>query len=53
MERGQSLNLRLLQRTVASAALKHLSEVPTAVLDIAGKAGRADDMTAVAVRLAR
>ena len=47
------LNLHLLQKTVVSAALKHFSEVPAAVLDAAGPTGRADDMTAVAVRLVR
>jgi hypothetical protein len=47
------LYLDLLQKTVVSAALKHFSEVPAAVLDAAGPRGRADDMTAVAVRLAR
>jgi serine/threonine protein phosphatase PrpC len=47
------LNLHLLQKTVVSAALKHFSEVPAAVLDAAGPTGRADDKTAVAVRLVR
>ena len=47
------LNLHLLHKTVVSATLKHFSEVPAAVLDAAGPTGRADDMTAVAVRLAR
>ena len=46
------LNLYLLQKTVVSAALKHFSEVPQAILDAAGRAGRADDMTAVALRVA-
>lgn len=45
------LNLHLLQKTVVSAALKRFSEVPAAVLDAAGPTGRADNMTAVAVRL--
>jgi len=47
------LNLYLLQKTVVSAALKHFSEVPAAILDTAGRTGRADDMTALALRLAR
>jgi serine/threonine protein phosphatase PrpC len=45
------LNLYALQRTVTSAVLKHFSDVPSAILDAAGKAGRADDMTALALRL--
>lgn len=44
------LHLYALQKTVVSAALRHFSEVPAAILDAAGKAGRADDMTAVAIR---
>jgi|SRR5271167_3318773 len=47
------LNLHLLQKTVVSAALKRFSEMPAAVLDAAGPTGKADDMTAVAVRLVR
>jgi serine/threonine protein phosphatase PrpC len=47
------INLFLLQKTVVSAAVKHFSEVPAAILDAAGRAGRADDMTALALRLAR
>jgi serine/threonine protein phosphatase PrpC len=47
------LTLYTLQKAVMSAAAKHFSEVPAAVLDAAGRTGRADDMTAVAVRLAR
>jgi serine/threonine protein phosphatase PrpC len=47
------LNLDLLQKTVVSAALKHFSEVPAAILEATGPTGRADDMTAVALRLAR
>jgi hypothetical protein len=37
-------------RLVMEAALRHLSEVPPAILDAASRAGRADDMTAVVVR---
>jgi len=47
------LNLYLLQRTVMGAAIRHFSEVPSAILDTAGRAGRADDMTALALRLVR
>jgi len=36
---------------VVGAALEHFSEVPDAVLDAASRTGRADDMTAVALRL--
>ena len=39
-----------LGRLVMEAALHHLSEVPPAILEEAGRAGRADDMTAVVVR---
>ncbi len=41
-----------LERAARKAALAHLSEVPPAILDAAGQHGRADDMTAVAIRLA-
>jgi serine/threonine protein phosphatase PrpC len=41
----------LLQKAVASAAARHFSEVPQAVLQAAGRTGRADDTTAVALRL--
>jgi len=47
------LNLYALQKTVVTATVKHFSEVPAAILDAAGKAGRADDMTAIAVRIVR
>jgi serine/threonine protein phosphatase PrpC len=47
------LNLHTLQKTVVTAAVKHFSEVPSEILDAAGRAGRADDMSAVAMRLAR
>jgi serine/threonine protein phosphatase PrpC len=39
-----------LGRLVMQAALRHLSDVPGAILDEAARAGRADDMTAVVVR---
>ncbi len=41
-----------LERTVRKAALQHFSEVPPAILELAGSHGRADDMTAVAIRMA-
>lgn len=47
------LNLYALQKATVSAAARHFSEVPVAILDAAGKTGRADDMTAVALRLGR
>jgi serine/threonine protein phosphatase PrpC len=47
------LNPYLLQKTVVNAYVRHFTEVPAAILDAAGKAGRADDMTALALRLAR
>jgi serine/threonine protein phosphatase PrpC len=47
------LNLFLLRRTVMSAAVRHFSDVPQAILDAAGRTGRADDMTAIVLRLAR
>jgi serine/threonine protein phosphatase PrpC len=39
------------EKAVRSAVLKHFSEVPQTLLDSAAKRGRADDMTAVALRL--
>jgi serine/threonine protein phosphatase PrpC len=47
------LNLYALQKTVVNAAVRHFSEVPAAILDAAGRTGRADDMTAVALKLTR
>jgi serine/threonine protein phosphatase PrpC len=47
------LNLYALQKCAVTAAVKHFSEVPAVILDAAGKTGRADDMTAVAVRIVR
>jgi serine/threonine protein phosphatase PrpC len=47
------LNPYLLQKTVVHASVRHFTEVPAAILDAAGKASRADDMTALALRLAR
>ncbi len=45
------LNLYTLQKTVVTAAVMHFSEVPAAILNAAGRTGRADDMTAVAMKL--
>lgn len=47
------LSPELIRRAVVGAAMKHFSEVPQAVLDAASRTGRADDMTAVALRLRR
>lgn len=45
------LGLYGLRKAVAAAATRHPSELPGAILDAASKAGRADDMTAIAVRV--
>jgi serine/threonine protein phosphatase PrpC len=45
------LSLYLIQRAVVNSMIKHFSDVPHAVLDAAGRTGRADDMTAVALRM--
>lgn len=45
------LSLYLLQKAVASAAARHFSDIPQAILEAAGRTGRADDMTAVAMRI--
>lgn len=42
-----------LKKAVQSALARHFSEIPAAILEAAGKTGRADDMTAVALRLVR
>ncbi len=47
------LNLYALQKVVMSAAMKHFSDVPVTILDAAGRTGRADDQTCVALRLGR
>jgi serine/threonine protein phosphatase PrpC len=41
----------LLTKAVLGARGRHFSEVPPAILDAAGRTGRPDDMTALAVRL--
>jgi serine/threonine protein phosphatase PrpC len=45
------LSLQTLQKTVVTVAVRHFSEIPVAILDAAGRNGRADDMTAIALRL--
>jgi serine/threonine protein phosphatase PrpC len=40
-----------LERVARKASFGHFSDVPPAILEAAGKNGRADDMTAVAIRL--
>jgi len=47
------LNPYVLKKTILSAVEKHLSELPLAILDAAGKTGRADDMTAVVLRITK
>jgi serine/threonine protein phosphatase PrpC len=44
------LNLSTLKRLQGRAACMHFSEFPALLLDEAGKHGRADDMTVVAIR---
>jgi hypothetical protein len=44
------LGLPLLKKAILGSVGKHFSELPPAILDAAGRAGRADDMTALAVR---
>ena len=45
------LGLYILKKTVLAARIgRSFSDLPQAVLDAAGKCGRADDMTAIAVR---
>ena len=43
----------LLQKAALTAALESFSEVPHAILDAAGRTGRPDDMTAVALRITK
>ncbi len=47
------LGIYLLKKVVLGRLGKHFSELPPAILEAAGRAGCADDMTAVAVRLVR
>ena len=46
------LSSYLLEKAVRGVLLQHFSDVPGAVLDAAGRTGRWDDMTVVALRLA-
>jgi serine/threonine protein phosphatase PrpC len=41
----------VMQRVVMGLTTRHLSDVPPALLDVAGAKGRADDMTVVAIRV--
>lgn len=43
----------LIKKSVMGNIGKHFSELPAAVLDVAGRMGRADDMTAVVIRIVR
>lgn len=45
------LGLSVLQRLRGKASTQHFSEFPAILLDEAGKSGRADDMTVVAMRI--
>ena len=47
------LGMYPLKKAVQSMMGRHLSEVPQAILEAAGKTGRADDMTVIALRLGR
>ena len=41
----------LLKKAVITAVARHFSDIPEAILEAAGRAGRVDDMTAIALRL--
>jgi serine/threonine protein phosphatase PrpC len=45
------LSLYAIQKTVMAATTKHFSEVPGAILSVAGRTGRTDDMSAIALRV--
>jgi hypothetical protein len=45
------LNQSLMRRIVAGSALRHFADLPPDLLAAAGKGGRADDMTVVAMRV--
>lgn len=47
------LSTAMIQRGVTSCAARHLSDLPSALLDLAGARGRVDDMTVVAARWRR
>jgi serine/threonine protein phosphatase PrpC len=48
-----SLSTDLLRQLASAEATRHFSDVPAAVLDVASRHGRSDDMTAIALRLSR
>ena len=41
----------LLRETVMAARMKNFTDVPTVIIEAAGKNGRSDDMTAVCLRV--
>jgi hypothetical protein len=47
------LNISHLKKVLNKTLFSHLSEIPPAILDEAGKNGRADDMTVIAIKQAR
>jgi hypothetical protein len=47
------LNISQLKKVVNKTLFGHLSELPPAILDEAGKNGRADDMTVIAIKKTR
>jgi serine/threonine protein phosphatase PrpC len=47
------LNISHLKKVVNKSLFGHLSELPPAILDEAGKNGRADDMTVIAIKKTR
>jgi serine/threonine protein phosphatase PrpC len=47
------LSFPVIHRTVVAHTMKHASEMPSALLDLAGARGRADDMTVVSMHRRR
>ena len=47
------LNISQLKKVINKTLFGHLSELPPAILDEAGKNGRADDMTVIAIKKTR
>jgi serine/threonine protein phosphatase PrpC len=45
------LSLSAIHRVVVSGALRHFADLPPDLLEAAGKKGRADDMTVIAIRV--
>lgn len=45
------LSLYVLKKILANSATRHFSELAPAILDEAGKAGRVDDMTVIALKI--